>query len=342
MKLRNDYSRPHHLSGRVTTRLGLLVAVAGVGLLLFACSATAETPGPGWAITSTTYPTDLKPAEKGVVLVQPLNIGAVSSSGEITVKDELPSGITATVAGSVNGPNGPVSRAVVEPEVVIDHNHWVCAISESGERSIVTCHNDLVNLPAITGGAGFPRNVEQNDQQSGFGHQPPIAIVVEVAPGAEEGLESKRDDDRRWRCHDCGRSLRPGSDQLHSVALLASLAWDGWFSNADGTQDTNAGSVPYAFTTSFDLATLLEEGERINYKRRGLEARNFEVKLPPGFLGDPQTTAQCTRAQFGTEACPPNQSSARSSRILRRGSILIASSLTWFLHRAARAVRFHL
>jgi hypothetical protein len=71
-----------------------------------------------------------------------------------------------------------------------------------------------------------------------------------------------------------------------------------WFSNADGTFDTQAGSHPYAFTFSFDLNTNAQavpvEGE----------ARDVDVNLPPGVIGNPNVVARCTREEFDQEHCP--------------------------------------
>jgi hypothetical protein len=73
---------------------------------------------------------------------------------------------------------------------------------------------------------------------------------------------------------------------------------DAWFSNADGTFDTQAGSHPYAFTFNFDLNSNAKSGPVEG------EARNISVNLPPGVVGNPNAVTQCTREQFDEEICP--------------------------------------
>ncbi len=85
---------------------------------------------------------------------------------------------------------------------------------------------------------------------------------------------------------------------------LANVA--GWIDNADGTADTQAGSHPYEVTVVFALNNLLKENAEFPVQ----EARNIDVKLPPGFVGNPNSVPQCTRQRFeeGTEGiyggCP--------------------------------------
>jgi hypothetical protein len=71
--------------------------------------------------------------------------------------------------------------------------------------------------------------------------------------------------------------------------------------NRDGTPDVQAGSHPFALTTSFTLnenpyPQLLENSPK-----------DIEVELPKGFFGNPQATARCSYAVFvSQDYCPPN------------------------------------
>lgn len=76
----------------------------------------------------------------------------------------------------------------------------------------------------------------------------------------------------------------------------------GWFSNADGTLDTQAGSHPYALTMSYDLN--VDADSEGGVVPAGGETRNITVKLPPGFVGDPTAVPQCPRRQFDSISCP--------------------------------------
>jgi hypothetical protein len=81
---------------------------------------------------------------------------------------------------------------------------------------------------------------------------------------------------------------------------FASLA-----TNRDGTLDTQAGSHPYAYSTSVALnrETVLERtpifGEIEEIDRPvGGDAKDIEVSLPPGLVGDPTATPQCSEVAF--------------------------------------------
>jgi hypothetical protein len=276
----------------------IVFAVLVLALLCVAGSpavAAAEKLAPGWEITSTTYPTSLKPGGTGAIQVQPLNVGAVSSSGPITIEDVLPRGLTATAAGTFTGGGG---HNAADPESEIDHTHWECTIARNTEElSVVMCHNGT-EMPSIEGGAGLPTSY-----QAGQNLQPPLDIAVKVEAEAPEGPASNR-----TRIEGGGA---PNAVSASDPVVIGSASsgfglarWDGWFSNANGTLDTQAGSVPYAATFSFDLNTLLEGNSTGEVTPAGGEARNFEVSLPPGFVGNPQATVQCTHRQFDAEECP--------------------------------------
>ena len=75
---------------------------------------------------------------------------------------------------------------------------------------------------------------------------------------------------------------------------------EAWATNADGTIDTQAGSHPYEVTAAFAVNSeeVIEPGGQLELAPVGGEARVLDVKLPPGFVGDPTATPQCTREQF--------------------------------------------
>jgi hypothetical protein len=64
-----------------------------------------------------------------------------------------------------------------------------------------------------------------------------------------------------------------------------------------GPAATQAGSHPYAFTTAFKLNRSLGLGGR---QIPDGDAKDVEVELPPGLVGDPGATPKCTIEQFNT------------------------------------------
>ena len=94
--------------------------------------------------------------------------------------------------------------------------------------------------------------------------------------------------------------------------------FDGWFTKADGTVDTQAGSHPYELT----IALSFSSGKRtyvLEYPSEypsGGEARDLVVNLPPGIVGDPGAVPQCTRREFdGSEGANPGEHCPADSQI---------------------------
>jgi hypothetical protein len=274
--------------------------VAGVGAssaLAEACSASSANVGcPGWEAVSDTQPSVLPVGGKGTVVIQPLNVGATNSAGEVTVIDTLPAHVTASDAGELDA-----EQKTAEESPVLGHSLWDCTVTPGvSSNSVVSCHNDPVGLPSITGGAGAWTSAHVNG--GGLGRQPRIGIAVNVAHGASVGSQAN--------VITIAGGGAVGPVTVTDPFAISSAAppfgfarWSGWFSNANGTPDTLAGSVPYSATFSFDLNDVLEEKQG-EFDAVGGEQRNIVVELPPGFVGNPTSLAQCKREQLERRACP--------------------------------------
>ncbi len=68
--------------------------------------------------------------------------------------------------------------------------------------------------------------------------------------------------------------------------------------NQNGSPDVQAGSHPYALTTSFTLNE--NQPPEILYN----DPKDIYVELPPGFVGDPHAMPRCSYALFGRGKCP--------------------------------------
>jgi hypothetical protein len=90
------------------------------------------------------------------------------------------------------------------------------------------------------------------------------------------------------------------------VAALAPSAWAGFgfpeegglavsLTNSDGTPDTQAGSHPFAYSSTLAVNTEVREG---HLAPAGGDIANIEASLPPGLVGDPSATPQCSLEQF--------------------------------------------
>jgi hypothetical protein len=102
------------------------------------------------------------------------------------------------------------------------------------------------------------------------------------------------------------RRLLVGIATVAVSAVLVPTAWAGFgfpaegglavaITNQDGTPDLQAGSHPFAYTTS--LAVNTEEREGKTAPADG-DVKDVEVELPPGLVGNPSATPQCPQQVF--------------------------------------------
>jgi hypothetical protein len=259
-------------TARPLATLAMLVLLFCLAGSARSASASVLTPSPGWEANARAFPTNLPPGGSGIIAIDVYNAGAASSKGTITVTDTLPPGVTATDAGELISQGG------------IGHSLWHCA-----GTTVVTCTNDPVALPTI---APDDSENEQAVEQ--------IGIAVHVEAGAS-GMPSNRVTIAG------GGALTPASASApltisSTPAGFGFAGFDGWFTNADGTPDTQAGSHPYEATAVINLNNVFEQ-EGFPQPAGG-DIRKLEVNLPPGLVGDPNATPQCTRQQLDKEACP--------------------------------------
>ena len=282
-----------------------VAGVLGVCVMSVLCSpAWAEGAGAGWEVTSTALPTNLAPGHKGVIEVGVYNVGAGNSSGQITVVDTLPPGLEATEAGEL------LNRLGLSPEEPeIGHERWECSGS-----TVVTCTSIPAGLPEFVGGGGLPQYDKEPSGGFGVAHLTPIiGIAVKVPPNAVEGTAVNRVSVAGGGAAGAASSADPvtiGS----APAGFGVAGWDGWFSNADGSINTQAGSHPYAAT--FDIAfptALAQSGLTVPAGSR--EARDIVVSLPPGVVGDPGATPRCTRKLLEQQSSCPGDSQVGYLRV---------------------------
>jgi hypothetical protein len=95
--------------------------------------------------------------------------------------------------------------------------------------------------------------------------------------------------------------------------LPGAAGFDGSFTNANGSADIQAGSHPYAFTTSIQLNRVFSEAKTIPDGA----PKDITVDLPPGFIGDVNATSKCTPEQLGnaTNASSPAATCPTSSQV---------------------------
>ncbi|MGA2162843.1 MAG: hypothetical protein ABSH36_00060 [Solirubrobacteraceae bacterium] len=265
----------------------VLVAIAATATWT-APSARAEEAGVGWEEFARAYPTNLHPGGTGTLQIDVMNVGSKKSGGVITVTDILPQGVNATKAGGMPNNGSMVESPEEEEQEVVDGKprggaRWHCVGTQ-----IVTCTSNPLYLNELPIGAGQSyRPVER------------IGIEVKVGEGLAEGSVSNR-------VTVAGGGAAEESAAVDQLTVSTSVpgfgfsGWDVWFSSADGTVGTQAGSHPYETTFALGFNESEDGGPA------GGEARDLEVELPPGFFGEPNAVPRCNRLLLDAEECPAN------------------------------------
>ncbi len=101
-------------------------------------------------------------------------------------------------------------------------------------------------------------------------------------------------------------AVADGSIGLAAMSSTLTPRGFGFASFEASTGDTQAGSHPPSVTVTFELdKEVIDKGLLTEtYTPVGGEARNVEVNLPPGMIGNANAVPQCTRSQFTAEECP--------------------------------------
>ena len=244
----------------------LLIVVNG----LWAAAVTpaiADNPAPGWEVFTRFAPTNLPPGGEGTLWIYTFNIGGASSPNA-TIVDALPEGVTA-VPQLAYGAHG--SARCTGTRVL------TCTVEGSNSRS--SGSPDIFPGETTTAGIRIPVRIAKEISGTGTNR-------VTVSGGGAASTSTR------------SSGVTFGS----SPAPFGFAGLDAWFSNADGTVDTQAGSHPYALTVAFSMnaigSGLLKESPA------GGEARRININLPPGIVGDPLAVPRCTLTEFEQETCP--------------------------------------
>jgi uncharacterized repeat protein (TIGR01451 family) len=250
----------------------LLLAVATVGA---GSAAAATAPGTGWQLLARSYPTYLQPGSSGTIRVDVVNTGAVASNGAVTVTDTLPEGVEATESG-----------ADFLNEIHAGEG-WECT-----GTTVVSCTNSPSEMPSLAAGGVTQGKVEGKQEL-------PIGIAVHVKEGA--ALQTSQNE---ITISGGGAVAATTIDQPLTIAQSSLEAGFGfnnfavWLTNANGTPDTQAGSHPYEMTVAFDL-----NSNKVSPGNTEEEAKNVELELPPGLIGNPSGVPRCPRQEFDAKRC---------------------------------------
>jgi hypothetical protein len=279
-------------------RLLTLATLAIYATLAWSATAADAVEGTGWEAFVQAYPTNLHPGASGTIQVDLMNTGAKRSNGPITVTDILPEGTIPTAAGGmIEDKVGSMAEEVKEFGGV----RWNCEaleieVAPEVEVAGVTCTSNPKYVNELPIGEG--------EKFSGIER---IGIAVQVEEGLEPITES----------NEVG-IMGGGAAEVTEVSSPVTInssepaygfgGFDAWFTSADGSIDTQAGSHPYESTFAVGFNELAEGqpagGEPKGHPVSG-EFRDVEAELPPGFFGEPNSAPRCTRQQLGAGECSP-------------------------------------
>ncbi|MGA7704138.1 MAG: hypothetical protein WB998_04505, partial [Solirubrobacteraceae bacterium] len=252
-----------------------MTVFAGALFCLVVSAPAMGLDAPGWEVNSRSYPTNLLSGSSATVVVDVFNIGGTESSEGATVTDTLPEGIEG-----------------------VSSEGWTCG---GGSSSVCTREVEV----AATG------NVRYKEKGLFSGGQEEFPLEVHVGAGVPGGeVINTVSVAGGGALNAASQSNLFTVSSAHSGFGFAKV--DEWYSNADGTLDTQAGSHPFAFTFNFDLNT------KPNSEPEG-EIRNITVNLPPGLIGNTTAVTRCTREQFDDTNCPTGSQIGVSSNGLSSG-----------------------
>ena len=267
--------------------MGRLPLAAALALaMLCVCAPSALGAGAWWRVSARAAPTNLKPGKPGLITAYAIDIGdrgVSGATGEITLTDVLPAGITVTEAATVRA-----HRSAVQEN---EKANWECAVSEAGRRVSCSTHWAVPAFEPLV--LEIPVSVNLPE-----GTDTGLANVFEVSGGEAQGGGNLAPVSQQRRLLVNGRGASFGLEE-GGYAIVPEA--DG------GALETSAGSHPFQLTSTLDFDQTLVEVQgphepTVRYAP-GAPAlpRNLSFQLPPGLLGNVNATEQCTALQFSTQ-----------------------------------------
>ena len=276
--------------------LGLLVAAA-LALMFAAADAAPALAGAVWRLDSSTAPSLLVAGGEARVIATASNIGdgALVGSGAhpVVLTDVLPAGLRvpvvlpAPIEAKLEANDRSEALSTLECNVAEPERREVSCSTTSSTQPVAPFAQLRVSVPAevLAGAVGG-----EADQVSVQGGEPPGGGVF---PGAGPALVAIS----------VGGGVTPFGVEKYGL----------FPEEEDGGLDVRAGSHPFQLTSILDLNLVLARESVAQPEllpSAPALARNLAFELPPGLLGDPQATPECSDVDFSTigsnnvNACP--------------------------------------
>ncbi len=271
------------------TVLTIAVCVSALVLTEMVTSARAATQSVGWSVSSTAQPTRFQESdEKDEYLLTVGNVGSIASSGTVTLRDELPPGVT-TSGSPVEGKQEGAS--------------WTC--SPGSGQSVVTC---TTSSPVAA--LEFAQ----------------VMIVPVKISGATSPLENKVVVEGGITASSPVASTSEQTEISSTSPSFGLDGFSFGVDSAGGLTDVQAGDHPNALVTSLHVNNKIPPPgitpEVGNYIPTEI-VRDVIVNLPPGFIGNPLATGKercpetsVTSNSVFESACPPSTQIGVATAIL--------------------------
>jgi hypothetical protein len=262
-----------------------LLSICAAAALLGAATASADTP-PTWHFDLHHNETNFAPGETGEYWFEPINIGGTPTSGPVTIRTELPAGLTVDNVRKIGS---------------FPNYSWTCD-AVTGASTVSCTTEDSIGPHTMS--TGLILTVDVAADASGV-----LDTVATIEGGGPEPVTDV--EPTQISPQPAGFGIVPGSFKS------AFTAWD------EKTPATQAGSHPDLANFSFDFNSVDDPSPRWPddpWQKASTEPiRDLEVELPAGFLGNPTAVAECTPAQLGEGKCP------RGSQVGRMDLTLFAA-----------------
>jgi hypothetical protein len=244
------------------------VVGAGVGVVLFVMCLVVPAAGFGavaWSVRGAAQPTQFLPAAGNRYQLTVSNTGSEPSSGELTLTDRLPAGLTLAGVEAKESEEGAV---------------WSCV---EGEPSVVSC-----TFPESLPMGGYAPSLAL--EVSAPSESPvPLTNTVDVTGGGAAGTAST------------AQSTLVGTGaQSFGITEFSMEA-----RNEAGEVEQQAGGHPWQVTTSLAFPWMNEPVNADSLRFMQVEnIKKVTVELPAGMVGNLLTTEHCADAQLSS-SCPP-------------------------------------
>jgi hypothetical protein len=256
-----------------------LLVVLALGLVAGA-QAGAAPAGPHWSSVSQAQPSHFKAGDTAdAYRLIARNDGAGPTSGTVTLSDVLPEGVAASkVTARAEGANGSGSPRY---ELICTTLPVACTYEEGTSQRALAPGTTIVMTIKVSIAAGLEATELEN--------------LATVSGGGAPSASAEE------------------STPVSLAAVPFGLSYlDIGATEESGEADTQAGSHPYELTASLAFTIGSREAPSVGNDESesplsNSSAKDLEVELPPGLVGDPSAVPRCSEEEFQSQEsldCP--------------------------------------